>query len=93
MKGTLPQLVVRVDADGNEVAGIRSPLLMAPLGTYTGWNVATSGVYKGQLCIGGSPIGGFIPFAKTQGRADGERRSAPVARRALQAITMATCRP
>ena len=66
VKSTLPQLVVRVDADGNEVAGIRSPLLMAPLGTYTGWNVTTSGVYKGQLCIGGSPIGGFIPFAKTK---------------------------
>ncbi len=65
VKGTLPQLVVRVDADGNEVAGIRSPLLMAPLGTYTGWNLTTSGVYKGNLCIGGSPVGGFIPFAKT----------------------------
>jgi len=66
VKGTLPQLVVRVDADGNEIAGIRSPLLMAPLGTYTGWNLTTAGVYKGQLCIGGSPIGGFIPFAKTK---------------------------
>ncbi|RPI57223.1 MAG: hypothetical protein EHM55_02580 [Acidobacteria bacterium] len=64
--GTLPQLVVRVDADGNEVGGIRSPLLMAPLGTYTGWNVTTSGVHKGNLCMGGSPIGGFIPFAKTR---------------------------
>jgi hypothetical protein len=66
VKGTLPQLVVRVDADGNEVGGIRSPLLMAPLGTYTGWNVTTSGVHKGNLCMGGSPIGGFIPFAKTR---------------------------
>jgi hypothetical protein len=66
VKGTLPQLVVRVDADGNEVAGVRSPLQMAPLGTYTGWNLATSGVYKGQLCMGGSPIGGFIPFARTK---------------------------
>lgn len=66
VKGTLPQLVVRVDADGNEAAGIRSPLLMAPLGTYTGWNVAASGVFKGQLCITGSPVGGFIPFAKTK---------------------------
>src|SRR5687768_5224537 len=43
-KGTLPQLVVRVDADGNEVAGVKSPLLSAPLGTYTGWNVTTSGL-------------------------------------------------
>jgi Alpha/beta hydrolase domain len=68
-KGTLPQLVVRVDADGNEVAGIKSPLLSAPLGTYTGWNVTTSGLYKGQLCgssFGSSPLGGFIPFAKTK---------------------------
>ena len=68
-KGTLPQLVVRVDADGNEVAGIKSPLLSAPLGTYTGWNVTTSGLYTGQLCgssFGASPIGGFIPFAKTK---------------------------
>ena len=66
VKATLPQLVVKVDADGNEVSGIKSPLLRAPLGTYTGWNVATAGVFKGQLCIGGSPIGGFIPFAKTK---------------------------
>jgi hypothetical protein len=68
-KGTLPQLVVRVDADGNEVAGVKSPLLSAPLGTYTGWNVTTSGLYNGQLCgssFGSSPIGGFIPFAKTK---------------------------
>ena len=68
-KGTLPQLVVRVDADGNEVAGIKSPLLSAPLGTYTGWNVTTSGLYAGQLCgssFGASPIGGFIPFASTK---------------------------
>ena len=68
-KGTLPQLVVRVDADGNEAAGIKSPLLSAPLGTYTGWNVTTSGLYSGQLCgssFGSSPIGGFIPFAKTK---------------------------
>jgi hypothetical protein len=69
VKGTLPQLVVRVDADGNEVAGIKSPLQSAPLGTYTGWNVTTSGLYKGQLCgpsFGASPIGGFIPFAETK---------------------------
>lgn len=66
VKGTLPQLVVRVDADGNEAAGIRSPLVMAPLGTYTGWNVAAAGVFKGQLCMTGSPVGGFIPFAKSK---------------------------
>jgi Alpha/beta hydrolase domain len=63
---TLPQLVVKVDADGNETAGIRSPLVMAPLGTYTGWNVAASGVFKGQICVTGAPVGGFIPFATSR---------------------------
>jgi hypothetical protein len=60
-----PQLVVKVDADGNEVAGLKSPLAMAPLGTYTGWNVTKAGPFKGLLC-GDVPTGGFIPFAKTK---------------------------
>jgi hypothetical protein len=30
--------VSAIDADGNEVAGIRPPELAAPLATYTGWN-------------------------------------------------------
>jgi hypothetical protein len=60
---SLPQLVVKVDADGNEVAGVKSPLESAPLGTYTGWNVTASGPLKGQSC---GLLGGFIPFAKTK---------------------------
>jgi hypothetical protein len=60
-----PQLVVKVDADGNEVAGLKSPLAMAPLGTYTGWNVTKAGPFKGRLC-GDVPTGGFIPFSKTK---------------------------
>jgi hypothetical protein len=60
---SLPQLVVKIDADGNEVAGIKSPLLSAPLGTYTGWNVTAAGPLKGQSC---TLQGGFIPFAKTK---------------------------
>jgi len=63
LKRSLPQLVVKVDADGNEVAGIKSPLQMAPLGTYVGWNVTASGPLKGHVC-GNS--GGWIPFAKTK---------------------------
>ena len=63
VKRSLPQLVVKVDADGNEVAGIKSPLLAAPLGTYTGWNVTAAGPLKGQSC---GLSGGFIPFAKTK---------------------------
>lgn len=60
-----PQLVPKVDADGNEVAGLKSPLAMAPLGTYMGWNVTKAGPFKGLLC-GDVPTGGFIPFAKTK---------------------------
>ena len=63
LKRALPQRVVRVDADGNEVFGIKSPLQSAPLGTYTGWNLTAAGPLKGHVC-GNS--GGFIPFAKTK---------------------------
>ena len=66
VKQVLPLLVPKVDADGNEVSGVKSPLLMAPLGTYTGWNVISSGPFQGQMCQFGSPLGGFIPFAKTK---------------------------
>jgi hypothetical protein len=66
IKQVLPLLVVKVDPDGNEVAGVKSPLQMAPLGTYTGWNVLSSGVFKGQMCQFTSPVGGFIPFVKTK---------------------------
>ena len=63
IKRSLPQLAVKVDADGNEVAGVKSPLLAAPLGTYTGWNVTASGPLKGQSC---GLSGGFIPFARAK---------------------------
>jgi hypothetical protein len=63
VRQTLPMLVPRVDADGNELAGVRSVLLEAPLGTYTGWNPIARGFFKGQI----QPLGGgFIPFAKTK---------------------------
>jgi hypothetical protein len=59
----LPTVVPRVDADGNEVAGVASVLHQAPLGTYTGWNTNASGFYKGQIRTN---AGGFIPFARTK---------------------------
>jgi hypothetical protein len=63
VRQTLPQLVPKVDADGNELAGIRSVLLEVPLGTYTGWNPIARGFFKGQIQALG---GGYIPFAKTK---------------------------
>jgi hypothetical protein len=63
IKRVIPTLVGKVNADGNEVAGLKSVLLQVPLGTYTGWNPIASGVLKGRER---SLAGGYIPFAKTK---------------------------
>jgi hypothetical protein len=62
--------VCAVDADGNEVAGIRLPLIAVPLGTYTGWNV-----YRAQPCELADRDGSLIPFART--KAEREAASDP----------------
>ena len=54
--------VCAVDADGNEVAGIRLPPIAVPLGTYTGWNV-----YRAQPCELCDRDGSLIQFARTSG--------------------------
>jgi hypothetical protein len=63
IRQVLPTVVPRVDADGNEVAGVASTLHQVPLGTYTGWNTNASGFYKGHIRTN---TGGFVPFAKTK---------------------------
>jgi hypothetical protein len=63
VKRVLPILVPKTDSDGNEIGGIPSPLHQAPLGSYLGWNVTASGVFKGRSC---QNAGGFLPFAKTK---------------------------
>jgi hypothetical protein len=63
IRQTLPSLVAQVDADGNETSGVPSVQLLAPLGTYTGWNVQAGGYGAGGPC---GFVGGFIPFAKTK---------------------------
>jgi hypothetical protein len=59
----LPTVVPKVDADGNEKAGVASVLHQVPLGTYTGWNTVASGFYAGRIR---NNAGAFIPFAKTK---------------------------
>jgi len=49
-----------VEADGNDINGIRSPTPQAPLGTYMGWNYRASDYGEGDLC---DLSGNFIPFA------------------------------
>ncbi len=63
-------LVPAVDADGNEVAGLRLPHVAVPLGTYTGISVYRDA--PTELC---DRDGAFIPFART--RADRDRTGDP----------------
>ena len=59
-----PQLVSRVDADGNEIGGILVPELKVPLGTYMAWNQQFPGAKDMQASLG--LIGGFVPFARDE---------------------------
>jgi hypothetical protein len=55
--------VSQVDADGNDVAGIRPPELGAPIGTYAGWNPLEPGRgYPDNALM----LGSFVPFAVTR---------------------------
>ena len=57
-----PIRVSAVDADGNEVAGIRMPEVEVPLATYTGWNLFDS--ESGPPDEISSMVGSFLPFPK-----------------------------
>ena len=56
-------LLPAVDADGNDIDGLRNTNMAAPLGTYTGWNPRKAGFSEGDSC---DLTGGYIPFAKTK---------------------------
>ena len=70
---TYPSFVSAVDADGNEVAGIRPPELLVPLATFAGWNLR----HPDQGAPGDlmSMMGSTLPFPLT--RADRERTKDP----------------
>lgn len=53
-------LVPAVDADGNDVAGVRAPMVAAPLATYTGWNLRARRFGNGAMH---EFTGSTIPFA------------------------------
>ncbi|MDB6004798.1 MAG: hypothetical protein JWR15_1785 [Prosthecobacter sp.] len=67
----LPLLVPQVDADGNDIAGIRMPDVAVPLGTATGWVFRPASM--------GSPLetvllrGAWVPFATTLERREAAR--------------------
>ncbi len=56
-------LVPSVDKDGNDIPGVRAPMVRSPLGTYTGWNPRARGHGHGaQWKFEGS----YIPFPDTR---------------------------
>jgi Alpha/beta hydrolase domain len=60
----LPLLVPQVDADGNELSGIRLPNVAVPLATYTGWNFRSPSIGQPDELL---PLtGSFIPFPVTK---------------------------
>jgi hypothetical protein len=73
-----PILVPQVDADGNEVAGVRVPELAVPLATYTGWNLFNE--RSGPPGVVSSMQGSFVPFARTRA----ERNQAADPRRSVE---------
>jgi Alpha/beta hydrolase domain len=73
VKETYTELLPKVNLDGNEVDGVRSTQLRAPLGTYSGWNTRAHGFGFPDLC---DLSGQYIPFAvhKADREASGDPR-------------------
>ena len=61
-RATHKVLVPQVDAIGNDIAGIRHPLVEAPVATLLGWNTRTEDFGGPDLC---DLLGSTIPLPKT----------------------------
>lgn len=61
-------LVPKIDADGNDLGGIRLPDVTVPLGTHTGWAIRAD--VPGEMC---GNLGQFIPFARTKAERNATR--------------------
>lgn len=64
VEGGFAVLLPQVDADGIDLGGVRLPVVAAPLGTFTGWNLrsAQAGAPK-QMA---PTLGSFFPFPKAE---------------------------
>lgn len=71
-------LVPAVDRDGNDLAGLRLPDIVVPVGTYTGFNLYKSPFPTGEMC---DRDGSFLAFAHTNAeRMSGDNRKSLAAR-------------
>jgi hypothetical protein len=68
---TYAELLPQVDADGNEVDGVRSTQVRVPLGTYSGWNTRKVNFGHPDLC---DLSGQYIPFAVHKADRKGDQR-------------------
>jgi len=67
-----PVQVPQVDADGNDMGGVRYPDMQVPLGTYLGWALRKAGFAEGELL---STNGCIVTFART--KAEREKNADP----------------
>jgi len=74
----LPFLVPRVDGDGNEVSGVRTPEQAVPVATYTGWNFRSASIGGASFLV--PLMGSAIPFSRT----NAERAKTGDPRRSLE---------
>jgi hypothetical protein len=78
-----PSFVSKVDADGNEIAGIRLPPVAAPIATTSGWGLRS-------VAFGGGPAGGNMDGCESSGQwiafktTQAERLTAGDPRKSLQ---------
>jgi hypothetical protein len=59
----LPFLVPQVDADGNDLGGIRVPEVAVPLATTTGWNFRSPRIGNPTTIV--ALLGSYMPFPRT----------------------------
>lgn len=71
----LPLLVPQVDADGNDIGGLRHPELVVPLATYTGWNFTHP--QQGDPDTLFPLLGSYVPFAATAAARSGSNDPRP----------------
>ncbi|HLG54479.1 MAG TPA: alpha/beta hydrolase domain-containing protein [Vicinamibacterales bacterium] len=71
----MPFLVPQVDADGNELAGIRVAEVSVPLATTTGWNFRAERIGNPSTIYALS--GSYVPFARTRAERDARHDPRP----------------
>ena len=73
-------LVPQVDADGNDLGGVRDVFVAVPIGTYTGWNLFNRNFFEDRFR---TLTGSFIPFAPTRQERLATGDPCPLDRRAV----------